>query len=777
MFIKKNITLLILFSCFYISNSEAGRSLAVVDRWRQATQQNRLEKIQEMLNKENKKGMLLNVKVDGELPIIYALEKGFFDLAQTLISHGADINVYSSSKLSALSLSFIFKDKNIAKTILMKQPNKDSQIQAINQSLDKSESEMISDIHLLQEYGIDIDQQDNEGFPVLFRKAVNGDMPSVSKLLSVKVDVDASAHTGETPLLGCCWAGYKDIATALIEAGAQVNKPNHNGDTPLIAAASNGHRDIAVLLMDHGAELEAVGGYGFTPFIAACENGDNKVIQALIEKKANLEATDHRGLNGLMWAAIKGHLPVAKMLIKHGAKVNTVDPNGFTALLWASHNGHSEIVELLLQGQANISFVDEQGCTALIWAAINNYEKIMDILISHSSGLTDPLAFLNTTNLYGNTALMTAACNGMLQTVEKLITQGVNIEISNYIGSRALHLAVKEGRYETVKVLLENKANPNARDSMGATPLHYACSKKNNNKMITLLLDHQANASLTDKLGASPLLLAAMHDIGSLQITYDQCIRGKQVIFITRIAITKPLQHLNFLQSHMENKGSFCFELTRKANPLLNIATYYSIKNALKKVRFKDSADITIHRKGSGSKLAPIHCAVLGDNIEIFKTVLCNTRNIDVPGRVTRKFSSPLLLAVELNKKEHVTQLLSHTPKPNINIKAGNLKNTPLHIATEMNLIDMVELLVNHQADVNAKNRRKKTPLHIALERKSSPKIIKKLLDAGADITILKHAEGEYHPSVSAQDMLHTMDSDHYQQEIQSLFDQLSINE
>ena len=47
--------------------------------------------------------------------------------------------------------------------------------------------------------------------------------------------------------------------------------------------------------------------------------------------------------------------------------------------------------------------------------------------------------------------------------------------------------------------------------------------------------------------------------------------------------------------------------------------------------------------------------------------------------------------------------------------------------------VDIVKLLVNNGADVNARDKHKHTPLHYA-SKKASADVIKVLVDAGADI-------------------------------------------
>ena len=63
----------------------------------------------------------------------------------------------------------------------------------------------------------------------------------------------------------------------------------------------------------------------------------------------------------------------------------------------------------------------------------------------------------------------------------------------------------------------------------------------------------------------------------------------------------------------------------------------------------------------------------------------------------------------------------------------NGFKNTSLHYATEKGYIEVVKLLLQNGADVNAFNLKSKTPLHLAAER-GFLEVTKLLLQNGADV-------------------------------------------
>jgi len=102
---------------------------------------------------------------------------------------------------------------------------------------------------------------------------------------------------------------------------------------------------------------------------------------------------------------------------------------------------------------------------------------------------------------------------------------------------------------------------------------------------------------------------------------------------------------------------------------------------------------------------------------------LLNTNNHDG--------QTPLVHAIELNKKNVIPFLLTYGADPNLRSKSGDL---PLTIASgKINQHDIVQLLINYKAEVNSSDR--KTALMYSAER-GLHRTVQVLIEAGAQLNL-----------------------------------------
>jgi hypothetical protein len=114
---------------------------------------------------------------------------------------------------------------------------------------------------------------------------------------------------------------------------------------------------------------------------------------------------------------------------------------------------------------------------------------------------------INTRHTVDWTDLHSAAFNGDVKRVRKLLEKGENPNIKNKDGWTPLHVAAFWDRVDVVALLLERGADPNAKDKNGETPLHKAAFVGHVD-VVRLLLEHGADPTVENKGGVTPLDVA-----------------------------------------------------------------------------------------------------------------------------------------------------------------------------------------------------------------------------------------------------------------------------
>lgn len=115
----------------------------------------------------------------------------------------------------------------------------------------------------------------------------------------------------------------------------------------------------------------------------------------------------------------------------------------------------------------------------------------------------------NCANAQTQNALIRAAFNGDLKTVDELLARGVNVNEQNNEGITALFMAAYRGHLEVVKSLLSHGADVNAQTTKGHdTPLIVA-SQNGHIEVVNELLKKNPDVNAQNSQGATPLILAS----------------------------------------------------------------------------------------------------------------------------------------------------------------------------------------------------------------------------------------------------------------------------
>ncbi|KAK3712751.1 hypothetical protein QZH41_013203, partial [Actinostola sp. cb2023] len=291
-------------------------------------------------------------------------------------------------------------------------------------------------------------------------------------------------------------------------------------------------------------------------------------------------------------------------------------------------------------------------------------------------------------------------------TVTKLLEQETGIDVPNRFGRCPLHNAILKGDYKMVKMILEAYADVTLKDDRGDTPLHYAVRAGNELITTDLLKYSKCDVNAEGSNGATPLHVAASLNKNKL------C---KQL-----------LEHM----ARLDNKDVFGKTPLGKA---MESGATKAAKYLLEFIKQNnlDMKSYLCNADREGSTL--LHLAVDSGFVKVVRLCLDYGAIIRQPKDKDR--STAFHLACEQGSVEIVRLLLQHDPGVARIFLLDAHGATPLHNAARNNSHAFMELLLEHGANVNAKDGNNVTPLMLAASSGAMASV-NLLLEQGADPTV-----------------------------------------
>jgi uncharacterized protein len=424
-----------------------------------------------------------------------------------------------------------------------------------------------------------------------------------------------------------------------------------------------------------------------------------------------------------------------------GARV--VDPDGTTALHWAVRHDDLAGAEALIKAGADVNAANRYGVTPIAIAAMNGSAAMIRKLLDAG---VDP----NSANAGGETALMTAARTGKLDAVKLLLDRGANVNAKDTVhGQSALMWAVLENHADVVELLLTRSADVNAHTNVtitkgeyvparpaaasgvgiirqralptpngGITPLLFAI-RDGNTAMMRLLLDRGARIDESSGNHTTPLLIALLN--GQVGMASELVNKGADVNAADdyhRAALFAAIDLRNF---NHEKYGDLPTDgidpldliktlLKKGANPNLQTdtvpvhglmqfdASWVNFDGETPFVRAALSGDIGVMRLLLDSGADPNIATTQGS------TALMAAAGINwIPGQTYTRSEADYVEAVKL--------CLDRGAPVNA---SNSLGLTAMHGAANRGWVSIMQILADHGAKIDAKDKEGRTPMVFA---------------------------------------------------------------
>ena len=294
-----------------------------------------------------------------------------------------------------------------------------------------------------------------------------------------------------------------------------------------------------------------------------------------------------------------------------------------------------------------------------------------------------------------DTPLIVAAANGQLQMTKDLVSLGADIEAQNDISATPLVLASFHGYKEIVKFLLDSGADVNAVGKEDNWSALMSAASNGDVEIAQMLLDAGADKNIENSDGDTALDIAK------------------------RDGSTKVVE----LLSDGKVQSSFNKESFRSA--VIN-GDLETLKQFL-----DDGVDVDTLIRYDDANSTPLLVASQLGYVNLVELLIDRKANLDF---INNNGDSPLIMAAYKGKKWVVSLLIEAGAKIDIRDRASSA--TPLMIASYQNYYDIVDMLIDSKADINAVDMVGWTSLMSAAAA-GNLDIIELLIDSAADVNLV----------------------------------------
>jgi ankyrin repeat protein len=449
------------------------------------------------------------------------------------------------------------------------------------------------------------------------------------------------------------------------------------------------------------------------PIVAAAKSGQRDGVAEIIKRGGDVNAAEIDGTTALHWAARAGDAALVKQLLAAGAKVDAANRYGVTALQLAAENGDASMLRALLGAGANPNAALPEGETVLMTAARTGSPEALRALLVKGADVKARECW------YGETALIWAAAQNHADAVRLLLARGADVN-----------------ERSTLQTFDKRRAGQSILSLGSWTPLMYAAREDARGSAAALIAAH-ADLNLVDPDGATALVIAILNAHYELAKTLIEAGADTNVVDndagmgALYAAVDMHRLAIGHGRPNPRQMGTFGAEdvvrllLAHAANP-----------NA----RLKKPIMQRQHTFGDGALgegATPLMRAAKSGDVALMKQLLGAGADpkLEMPNGATA-----LTFAAGLGWRN------------------GSALAPSYDQGSEDDAVEAIRLLRSVGLDLRAADHNGDTPLHAAVGGRKSEKIVRYLLDEGADpaianakgITPLKLAETRGTPEILA---------------------------
>lgn len=336
---------------------------------------------------------LVNKLISGKTPFEIALEKGYLNLANTIIS--SDKFDSEIENHEALLLCLVYGQTKMARDFVLK--------------------------------GVNTNLKNRDGQNLIMLCLSNGDLETAQILLDNGAEIDSKDKRGWSALIHESFKGNKKEVEFLVKNGASVNLCTPEGWNALVIAFAYGHSEIADILLKNGALFGEKFAKG--ALLQSYKNRNFENTTKLLKAGVSPDFSYSSQWSLVARAVLDNEWRFVKEYLLNGANPNDQINEDLYLISLATDKCETEIIELLINKGAAINFKD--GILAPIHiACTKNRADIVKLLL-------DKGACIEAKSKNGDTPLIIACKCSFYSLAKYLLNRGANPEQRNSEGKKA----------------------------------------------------------------------------------------------------------------------------------------------------------------------------------------------------------------------------------------------------------------------------------------------------------------------------------------------------
>ncbi|XP_074658298.1 transient receptor potential cation channel subfamily A member 1 homolog isoform X1 [Tubulanus polymorphus] len=530
-----------------------------------------------------------------------------------------------------------------------------------------------------------------------------------------------------------------------------VDPADDDNEQRHIAGALPGATELTTLVSSPGLKrVESTESIAGLTLHQCARDGNVDSLRRLLDQmskgqlKKRINWHDENKLSALHYAARYDHYLIVKLLVERGANVNDRGEDDATPLHYGarykkqkinrsrsvdenipdskklhhrstSSTLYAPIADSTDSGiaQPNGDVTPNENEEGTAEKDVDEQPSVIEYLISHGS---DP----NCRDIYGLTPLHYSAMRGNeVAARDLLLCPEIQIEAVDKTNMTALHLVATHNHLEICRMLIEAGTKLRCVDEELSTPLHLA-AMEGNVEMCKLLFDAgekldgwvTISQMVTDQDidQSSPLHLAVEngnYEVARLLIEKGADVNGHRKNYSTALHLAAQSGDLEIVKLLCDHNPRIDALNQQQAAPIHQAAKY----NHAKVVEYLLDKGAKIERRDRDN-FTPLLIAACYGHAETEQALL--KRGADIRA-MDKNDKTALYWAAEEDNIEALEVLANHPKATQYGLidSSDRYDNSPLHIAAMKGYLAIVKSLLDHGAQLDAKNEEEQTPLHL----------------------------------------------------------------